>query len=449
MPPIAKQDQAINALTVETAQDIRIARKNIIVEAQRLNTGIVYLAYSQDENRPAMDNFEPFGPNEAKFYSAEKGKKIWHLWVYATVATQYINYTASDGAIARPLSHDFSEYATIANVVEGFNFVERWEQGFDKRKYFGRLGAYFKTEAALLDRNRWTAPPLVAAVNTVQVSPWNNAIWMRNSIDGSTLDELYLTIPQAFKRARVRFDGKLPTLAQLGANDIVAVGFELNSQGGHAAPAYLIGQNGTYTIQSVQAPIGGVTPVSPVDVSATITKNAWCEWLLEYDFPWVRLFEYSGGAWSQLGELGPIVAKSYGPMYAIPFFCNESATIVSNFYLGNIAVNAFADPINNTVGRCAAIASTNAWASALKFRNLTRNRCLIGMWENATHDIQYKVLGSMDDAVYFTLVAATDLLTGGSAAVVTNDPWQWIDVQIIDKVGGTHGSFYATAGGHQ
>jgi hypothetical protein len=445
MPPISKQDQAITALTPESAHQLVIERKNIIVEAQRLNTSIVYVAFSQDFSRPAMDNFQPFGPNEAKFYSAEKGKKIRYLWVYATVATQYINYEASDSALGRPLSHDFSEYATIEAIVEGKSFVESWERGFDKHKYYGRMGAFFKSEAAVLDRTKWTSPPIVSAGCTIETAPWNNAVNMRNSIDGTTVDELYLALPRVFKRARFRLNALLPTTAQIGATGLVAYGFETCRQGATAAFVFQ-GYFSTYKLAAnyLDPKTGGAVNEF-LDITALMAHlNAWSEYHLALEPPFLRLYEYFGAAWSLLGTLP--LSRYTGDMWLQPLICNEGTTVLTNFQIGTIALTAIDALKNDLLGQVSQIVSTNAFASALKIKTSFANKLLIHLKEHNTNDIRYKILGSMDDVVYETLVASTLLATNTSAYETLTDPWEYLDVQIIDNVGGTHGKLDCTIG---
>lgn len=346
--------------------------------------------------------------------------------------------------------------SNIAEVSEGFDFVERWEKGFLKDLYYGRTGSYWFSEAGITNRDLWTAPKIVSGMNTVQHStppfmanPCADMVWMRNSKDGVTLDELYIAINKSFKRARFRIDVQLPTLAQLGVNDNVGFGFELNSQGGHSAPAFLIGNNGTYQLETVNPPIGGATSAMPVDVSATIIKNAPVELLMEYDYPWVRLWQYSAGVWTQLGELGPIVANAYGPMYVIPFMFNESATIVDNFYVGNIAINAFVDPANYTMGQCSQITSAAAWASALKVRTLFKEGLLIQLKEQGgVNAIDYRILGSQNDVTWDeVLCSSTTLVAGAYDFQTLTDKWLWVDVQIRDYAAPNHGKLLCTIGG--
>lgn len=447
MPPIVKQDQAVTALTVATAQDILVGRKNIIIEAQRLNTAIVYVAYSQDENRPSMDNFEPFGPNEAKFYSAEKGKKIFHLWVYAAVATQYINYTASDGAIARPISHDFSEYATIGEIVEGKNFTESWERGFDPHLYYGRMGAWFKSEAAIKDRAKWTTPPLVLAGDTVETAPWDNAVSMRNSIDGTTIDELYVAMPTAFKRARFRLNAKLPTAAQIGATGLVAYGFETCRQGATAAFVFQ-GYNSTYKLAANYLdPVTGGAVNDTLDITALMAHlNACSEYHLCLEPPYLRLFEYNTAAWTLLGTLP--FTKYQGDMWLQPFVCNESTAVLSNFQIGTMALTALEEMRLKLLGEVSQLTSAAAFASALKIRADYKNKLNVHLKEHNTNDIEYQILGSLDDVTYETLVPTTDLVKNTSKYEILSEPWLYIDVQIRDNVAATHGKADIKIGGN-
>ena len=226
--------------------------------------------------------------------------------------------------------------ASLQNVVQGFNFTERWEKGyFNRTKFFGRTEPFYKSEAE--EPPPYNVPPMVKGINTVQPLPWNNAIWMRNSKDGMTHDEIYFGIPLAFNKAVLRIDALLPTIAQIAAiDDIVAWGFEVCSQGSTTA-LYVIGHNGGYNlVANYQGPTGG--GIYEAVVLNLPNTNTWSTYWLEINPPIIRLIEYFAGAYIVRGEV-VLREPSLGEWFACPFFCNESETnIVSNFYIGNISV---------------------------------------------------------------------------------------------------------------
>jgi hypothetical protein len=224
--------------------------------------------------------------------------------------------------------------ATLQNVVEGFDYTERWERGyFDRRKYFGRTEPYYLTEAE--EPPPYTVPPLIKNVNTIQPVPWNNAIWMRNSKDGARLDEVYFGIPLSFNRAVLRLDALLPDDGDLGIDDHIGWGFECCSQGGTAC-FYIHGTNSNYFLSAnYMSRLGAQFETVAV---AFPHMTQWSTYWLVFDPPIVRLYEIWLGAYTILATL-PLTQASIGGIWVCPFFCNESATsIVDNFYLGNISV---------------------------------------------------------------------------------------------------------------
>ena len=260
--------------------------------------------------------------------------------------------------------------ATVQNIVEGFNYTERWETGaFDRKKYFGRTGPFYKTDAK--EPPPYTVPTVIDDLNILQPTPWDNAVWMRNSKDGTTLDEVYFGIPQAFNKAVLRLDSLLPTNAQLGVNDAIGFGFEVCSQGGEAIICVL-GSNGGYSLTCRhQSPTSGGIAESVVVVPAH--TNAFCSYWLYVNLPVVRLMQGWAGVYTILGEL-VLVEANLGESWLTPFFFNESATILTNFYLGNISVWALegralpghADSAANTV-LTAYIETMNARELVLRF----------------------------------------------------------------------------------
>lgn len=339
MSEISKTKVAVTKASADADCKIQLSegKKRLIVEALRSNFSNVYIAVSYERTGASPTDFSPLCPSEAKFYSAPKGKKIYFLWLYCQTATQYVNYEASNGSLSRPPSHDPSDIALIQDVKEGFVFVERWENGFfDRRKYIGRIGAFFKSEAAEKERNLWTTPLFSSGTNTLEVAPWNNSLQMRNSVDGIAADEVYFAILQAFKRVRMRFDAKLPTIAQLAATDHIFIGFETPAAGGHAIIC-LHGTNGKWYLEFTRLGKTGVTGDS-LEIQASLPNlGAFSEYIFEIDPPFVTLYEQTGGSWYVRGTVeskGDISTEEW----FVPFFANESTGIDNNFYLGQIQI---------------------------------------------------------------------------------------------------------------
>lgn len=344
MSEIVKTDLPVSALTVATAtkSDI-IAKKHIIIETPRDNSAIVYVALAyesqvQDAVKPSRDvtAFEPFAPYEAKRYSAPKGKRIYYVFYYSKIAGQTLSYVASDAELGRSLVHDSTIKATIKEVKEGFCFVELWEkEKFDPQKYIGRTGSYFKSEAKTT-KDALSLPPITG-------SGWfTTYIDMRNTLDGTTVDEIYFAIPQASKRWKMRFDAKIP-VAKAGYD--LWLGFEVVGAGGHAISALHI----TPTVQELIIRIfqrDGT--MAEANQTIVLTNTTATTYELIWDGRTLTLSEYLAGTWTALANASvSIPATALIGDYYIPFFANESSVVTDAdaFHIGVIQVWRFDDEL--------------------------------------------------------------------------------------------------------
>lgn len=81
-----------------------IGKKNVLVECPTANTATLYLGISfgyTDEHPAIYDSIEK---GAAKFYGAPRGMSVQYLWFYTASGNQVVTYTASDGAISRPVT---------------------------------------------------------------------------------------------------------------------------------------------------------------------------------------------------------------------------------------------------------------------------------------------------------------------------------------------------------
>jgi hypothetical protein len=93
------------------------------------------------------------------------------------------------------------------------------------------------------------------------------------------------------------------------------------------------------------------------------------------------------------------------------------------------------------IGEKSSQATTNSYVTALKLQIPTHiKQILVHIKELNVNAIKYKILASTDNVTYETLKAATTIAKNGSTYETLTDPWPWVDVQVTDDAGGTHGS---------
>jgi len=227
-------------------------------------------------------------------------------------------------------------------IKEGFIFVERWSrlgEDFDK-KFISRVeGAFFKSDYTE-DKENYVLPAFEEGINGLESAPFNNMIHMRNAkpATSTTVDELYVGIPLAFKRARFRFTALLPTTAQLAATDAIFIGFETIFQGSYAIFC-LKGANGAYTLEL--ATMGEDGPESSSTAVTINNTNADSDYMIEIDPPYFRFYQSDadGGALNAAPTIVKIPEDAFtSDIWLIPFFANEGTTVESNFYIGNLCV---------------------------------------------------------------------------------------------------------------
>jgi len=227
--------------------------------------------------------------------------------------------------------------AKIKAATEGFCFTELWEsETFDQEKYIGRTGPFFKSEANL-PRDQWTSPKTVG-------SGWGYTyLDMRNSIDGKTLDELYYAIPLGFKKAKMRFDAKIPAPK---TGYFLFIGFEVIAAGGHAIACLHVGSVNTELMIILFKKDGTTATASQV---VTLTSTAMATYQLIWDGITLTLSEFVGGAWTANNSV-TIGADALHGDYFVPFFANESTVItdVGAFQIGWTQVWRFDKPYPST-----------------------------------------------------------------------------------------------------
>ncbi|RLC74894.1 MAG: hypothetical protein DRJ03_31175, partial [Chloroflexi bacterium] len=160
-----------------------------------------------------------------------------------------------------------------------------------KSLYSGRAGvrsAWWDSEVGLPD-SQWTLPVTEVGAHTKASPPWNNAIHLRNSKDGTTIDPIYLGVnAEANERWLMRLDAKFPLLDDLptGAVDVV-IGFEVPFQGGTTLYTLYIDKNTAKIIVRLMGSDGKIYVVQSGDISSWVCKGDWHDYYFIVDPPLV------------------------------------------------------------------------------------------------------------------------------------------------------------------
>lgn len=302
-----------------------LAKKNILVQSHGRNTSKVYVALSFDVYGKPTTEWDTLGIYGRHFYSAPKNKKIQYLLAYADQTPQYLEIYASDGSI-KIEEQEYIELARETWLLDG-SYTERWEQGFRKKLYHGRTGAYFKSDSeANVPFKDWTIPEIVKGDNDIEVYPWNNALRLINSKDGTTLDEIYVGLPKALFRGVMCFEAKLPQSA-----DHTWIGFEVNSGGAYS---FIVGlyNDGTYWyLKSLD-----YIRVVQTDGFNLRFPNQYARYALVYDPPYLELWEAQTTNRSSFPlERTHVLDLQDLPFgKGIPFFANENPNAIVDVRIG-------------------------------------------------------------------------------------------------------------------
>lgn len=235
--------------------------------------------------------------------------------------------------------------ATRTNFREGFQFTEHWETGrFDKTKYFGRTSSFFVTERELPLKD-WHTPIFVKNVNTLETGAWpehSNAIHLRNSIDGVKVNHVYFAASQTFKRCIMRVDANIPDPAGLAAGTIAGFGFESIAEGYWSIAWLNLGNALGQAALTSQLPQIAESGLASNTENVTINNpDVWARYFLVLDPPYLKFYQPPAAVPTGQPILTDtmIISKvpAYLPHYWVPFFANESSTVISDFYVGRWA----------------------------------------------------------------------------------------------------------------
>jgi hypothetical protein len=318
--------------------------KYVLIETSKNNSDEVQIAFSYNPNGTRETDYITLGINEKRFFGAPEGKKITYVWMKSESGSQTITITARDATITIPTSKvDVEQAYPYWDVTPDTPFVERWEFLNDLtnrrkvffEKYQGRIGAVWKSEAHLPE-SAWSLPNvLLDQTIDGNPSPWNNVIDMTNSKDGSTVDEIYFAIRRCYKRARMRLTAKLPDPTTVPSGTYFYFGFEVVSQGGTMITCVELVQNHVYLTWNYIAEDGTLMEKSE-DITSLLTFGSWQTYIFEFDPPVIRLSKMTYPTYTLIKEAF-CPSQSASDML-IPFFANESTSIVSGYYINHIAV---------------------------------------------------------------------------------------------------------------
>jgi len=197
-------------------------------------------------------------------------------------------------------------------------------------RYRGRIGSVWLSENGLRE-SEWTLPDWETNEDQASISP-NNALKLINSKDGTTVDQVYVhPYKTSFRRARMHFNAYLPNPATLPAGAALIVGFETLGQGGFSS-SFLLIESGQARLRHA-----GYTETELLRNHTVITINnpdAWSTYVLDYDPPYLRLWQPSVGGTTPDQLSGEVAIRPTSLDYVQPFFANESSVVVSNFKIG-------------------------------------------------------------------------------------------------------------------
>lgn len=243
------------------------------------------------------------------------------------------------------MATDLPDYTKATLSVEWWkyneisNFVERWEQGlFDRRKFHGRTGAYYISDARF-PPPYWDTPQILTARNTMQPAPFNNVVIMRNTSRFYGIDSLYFAANGCFRIPVIlNFDAYFAALnlANYPNGTQLYAGLEINS-GGYMGDImtwiiYTAGGviNSLLHVVSIE---DGVPTVRTTPVVGLVT-GAWRGFKLQLTENDLTLYMSGAASGFPMTELARLPYSWDYAAHVIPFFANESTAAVNAMWLG-------------------------------------------------------------------------------------------------------------------
>lgn len=204
----------VEVTTIKTKSEY-IGYNRIIIEAPRKNTRLIYVALSYDYNGAIFEDYEPFAPSEAKFYSAPKNKKIHYIKYYSEEGKQYLNFVSSEGSISRTFVHDpeYSEKEWGLIPAHTFSAVDVFEEltSFILAWTDRKIRKYLKVRIKFFNSG---ASTFTALAKILQDDDWLDIKQIAVPAGASRVLELFCRQPPLFNvHATIKIMARVPNTA--------------------------------------------------------------------------------------------------------------------------------------------------------------------------------------------------------------------------------------------
>lgn len=311
---------------------------SITAEISRDEAGFPSFVTVKDRNKKLTVTYDSEKGFSIKGSRASFTPELLNVLSMIYPVTQKVKVESITGIRQTPL------HGRIVNLTT--NFVERWEylkdavnrKSFFFNQYTGRsypFSSVWKSEVGT-DPTTWNLPLYVFDDAPVtEGAGWRNAIHMRNSKDGVTVDEIYVQPRMVIDPpAIMRITCKFPDPAGVPAGTALIFGFEVNSQGGNAICGLFIEDVGVNLRSTCMTPTARDVRATAITLT---DPTGYHDFWLDYDPPNIRLWGWDGAATSILGSV--TIGNSPDAFDCVsPFVTNESASVVSGFHVAHWAV---------------------------------------------------------------------------------------------------------------
>lgn len=240
-------------------------------------------------------------------------------------------------ALGQELEFAVAEMDEKRCFTDGFEYLSNSDAAYRasefKKRYLGRMGAYFRSQQALKPE-QWSIPAFKVGGNPLESTPWNNSVVMDNTLDGSTPDELYFAYGETHSEAVLRFDGVFPNPASAPLGSFFGFGFEPVRSLWTGICVFRILPNDSRIIWLYPTEAGVVLRQS---APITLSWGQWRQYLLYFRPPVVRLFEGLNGVFTLVGSLDAPDSPRM-PWHAC-FFNENRLAITRGCEVGQLFIN--------------------------------------------------------------------------------------------------------------
>lgn len=250
-------------------------------------------------------------------------------YLAVNVKSQPNTIFASDSAGNVGIDNMHDRFENKRWLLEEQSFSEGWDWGFQKYLYHGRRGGYFESENST-DYASWTLPSIIADDNVLEPAPYDDALSIKNSKDGVTVDPLYFGIHKAFHEFLLVFEAKLPNPAGLTG---LHIGAEVTRGGSFAGLVDLNCESGAWRLEAINHMHAYAAALT--DAVTINNTGVYARYALRYKPPTLKFYQPAGAdptgqmSCTNTLDLQDICGKF------IPFFANEMPATVSEYRLGN------------------------------------------------------------------------------------------------------------------